>query len=101
MKEISQKYPFIGFKIPTEQVVSDIFDDVTDEELTDNEVIVKDVTDVDATYNDLSDSDKPEEIITTPDMFSGILNTQQSLQIKDPGYFFLQTITAKLKLLIK
>ena len=91
MKEISQKYPFIDFKIPTEQVVSDIFDDVTDEELTDNEVIV----------NDLSDSDKPEEIITTPDMFSGILNTQQSLQIKDPGYFFLQTITAKLKLLIK
>ena len=34
-------------------------------------------------------------------MFSGILNTQQSLQIKDPGYFFLQTITAKLKLQIK
>ena len=34
LKGISQKDPFIDFKIPTEQVVSDIFDD--DGELSDN-----------------------------------------------------------------
>ena len=46
--------------------VEAIFDGVTDEELTDDEVIVKDVTDDKARDNDLSDSEEPEEITATP-----------------------------------
>ena len=66
LKDISKNDPFLNFTVPTELVISDIFDDTTDEELTDDEVIVEDVTDDDVTDNDLSDSEEPEEIITTP-----------------------------------
>ena len=66
LKDISKNDPFLDFTVPTELVISDIFDDTTDEELTDDEVIVEDVTDDDVTDNDLSDSEEPEEIITTP-----------------------------------
>ena len=66
LKDISKNDPFLDFTVPTELVMSDIFDDTTDEELTDDEVIVEDVTDDDVTDNDLSDSEEPEEIITTP-----------------------------------
>ena len=63
LKGISQKDPFIDFKIPTEQVVSDIFDD--DGELSDNEVIVEDVTDEKNATDDKTD-DEIEEIETIP-----------------------------------
>ena len=66
LKDISKNDPFLDFTVPTELVISDIFDDTTDEELTDDEVIVEDVTDDDVTDNDLSDSEESEEIITTP-----------------------------------
>ena len=66
LKDISKNDLFLDFTVPTELVISDIFDDTTDEELTDDEVIVEDVTDDDVTDNDLSDSEEPEEIITTP-----------------------------------
>ena len=46
--------------------VAAIFDDATNEELTDYEVIVEDVTDDKATDDDLSDSEEPEEITATP-----------------------------------
>ena len=66
LKDISKNDPFLDFTVPTELVISNIFDDTTDEELTDDELIVEDVTDDDVTDNDLSDSEEPEEIITTP-----------------------------------
>ena len=66
LKDISKNDPFLDFTVPTELVITDIFDDATDEELTDDEVIVEDVTDDDVTDDDLSDSEEPEEIITTP-----------------------------------
>ena len=66
LKDISKNGPFLDFTVPTELVISNIFDDTTDEELTDDELIVEDVTDDDVTDNDLSDSEEPEEIITTP-----------------------------------
>ena len=66
LKDISKNDPFLDFAVPTELVISNIFDDTTDEELTDDELIVEDVTDDDVTDNDLSDSEEPEEIITTP-----------------------------------
>ena len=46
--------------------VAAIFDDATNEELTEYEVIVEDVTDDKATDDDLSDSEEPEEITATP-----------------------------------
>ena len=61
--KISQKDPFIDFKIPTEQAVSDIFDNGN--ESSDNEVIIKDVTDEENVTDDEID-DEPEKIETTP-----------------------------------
>ena len=66
LKDISKNDPFLDFTVPTELVITNIFDDATDEELTDDEVIVEDITDDDVTDDDLSDSEEPEEIITTP-----------------------------------
>ena len=71
LKDISKNNPFLDFTVPTEQVISDIFDDNTNEELTDNEVTVENLTDDEViveyvTDDDLNDSQEPEEIITTP-----------------------------------
>ena len=66
LKDISKNDPFLDFTVSTELVITNIFDDATDEELTDDEVIVEDITDDDVTDDDLSDSEEPEEIITTP-----------------------------------
>ena len=66
LKDISKNDPFLHFTVPTELVITNIFDDATDEELTDDEVTVEDITDDDVTDDDLSDSEEPEEIITTP-----------------------------------
>ena len=60
-----QKQPIFDFTALTEQVITGIFDGVTDEELTNDEVIVEDVTDDKATDDNLSDSKEPEEITTT------------------------------------
>ena len=66
LKDISKNDPFLDFTVSTELVITNIFDDATDEELTDDEVTVEDITDDDVTDDDLSDSEEPEEIITTP-----------------------------------
>ena len=63
LNEISQKDPFIDFKLRTEEAVSDIFDDGN--ESSDNEVIIKDVTDEENVTDDKID-DETEEIETTP-----------------------------------
>ena len=62
LKEISQKDPFIDFKIPTEQVISDIFDNGN--ESSNNEVIIEDVTDEENATDEEAD-DEIEEIETT------------------------------------
>ena len=60
LREIIQKDPFSGFKIPTEKVVSDNGD-----ESSDNELIIEDVTDEENMTDDETD-EKIEEIENTP-----------------------------------
>ena len=55
LNEISQKDPFIDFKLLTEQAVSDIFDDGN--ESSDNEVIINDVTDEENVTDDKTDDE--------------------------------------------
>ena len=61
-----QKQPIFDFTALTEQVITDIVDGATDEELRNDEVIVNDVTDDKATDDDLSDRKEPQEITATP-----------------------------------
>ena len=60
LREIIQKDPFSGFKIPTEKVVSDNGD-----ESSDNELIIEDVTEEENMTDDETD-EKIEEIENTP-----------------------------------
>ena len=68
-KKINENDPFLDFKVPTETIIDDIFndDDMTDDE-NDNKVTIEDVTDDEneTLPSDVESITDPEEIIEIP-----------------------------------
>ena len=68
-KNINENDPFLDFKVPTETIIDDIFndDDMTDDE-NDNKVTIEDVTDDEneTLPSDVESITDPEEIIEIP-----------------------------------
>ena len=71
LKDINKKDPFLDYSIPTDQIISDIFDDV---DLTDDEVTIENITDDEtvsekvavASDDDSSNDEDTEEISAVP-----------------------------------
>ena len=71
LKDINKKDPFLDYIIPTDQIISDIFDDV---DLTDDEVTIENITDDEtvsekvavASDDDSSNDEDTEEISAVP-----------------------------------
>ena len=71
LKDVNKNDPFLDFSVPTEQIISDIFDDA---DLTDDEVTIENVTDdetvsekvIIASDDDLNTDEDTEEISAVP-----------------------------------